>query len=464
MGKKRGKSCTIAWFTSFFFTCTIINKNKAMPGLGNISLSKLNLLNATFSFDESICGMLFDYGLYSSPFDDHVQLESYFGNNQVQLVRNLEEMEDMGLDEGFMNGVPYYHIKQFYDYIGTDADLYVMFANCLNGDLPDFEAIQIIQQASNGKIFQLGIWTEQCIWKSGYGNYDFTNLLGEIESQAEILSGRVNKTAADGLPLSVVLNACTAKLDDVDRNVIDHTSLPDATTLNFPKISVILGQNGTDAVHAMQKTNHNYTPVGFMGLALACLHLASAEMNIGYVDKFDLNKNDNLTNPELGFGSMVEDEYTPLDDLNVVRRNVISIKGYILPTTYRAKEAGIYFSNDQTLSEKDFASISLNRIAHKCRRIIRSVMFPYVNGNIEIDPSTGGMSGIDQAKITNLITERLDANMVNPLGQQQISGRYITFDNTQNILETDELNVNCYFIPVGSNMTIDIQEAYILNE
>ena len=436
-----------------------------MSGLGNITLSKLNLLNATFSFDESICGMLFDFGMYSSPFEDYVQLESFFGNNQVQLIRNLDDMLDMGLDDEFMNGVPYYHIKQFYDYIGADADLYVMFANCITDNTPDFEIIQVMQQASGGKIFQLGIWTEQPIWKSGLSDYGFTDVLGEIEAQAEVLSGKVNKTGADGLPLSVILNACTTKLGDVDgKYVIDHKKLPDATSLNFPKISVILGQNGTDEVHAIQEANHNYTPVGFMGLAMACLYLASAEMNIGYVDKFDLNKNDDLTNPELGFGNMADKDYTILEDLNTVRRNIISIKGYILPTTYKAKESGVYFSNDQTLSEKDFATISLNRIAHKCRRIIRSVMFPYVNGNIDIDPSSGSVSSFAQTKITNLITERLDANMVNPLGQDQINGRYVTFDDTSNILETDELDVNCYFIPVSSNMTIDIQEAYILNE
>ena len=436
-----------------------------MPGLGYVSLGKLNLLNATFSFDEKICGMLFDYGMYEDPFDDHVQLENYFGNNQVWLIRNLEEIEEMGLSDEFMNGVPYYHIKQFYDYVGADADLYVMFSNCISNGKPDFEAIQIIQQASNGKIFQLGIWTEQCIWKSGLSDYDFTSLLGEIESQAEVLSGIVNKTAADGLPLSVILNANTAKIDDVDgKYVVDHKKIPDATSLNFPKISVILGQNGTDEVHEMQLANNNKTPVGMMGLALACLCLSSAEMNIGYVDKFDLNKNDDLNDAELGFGNVGGGDYTPIKDLNKVRRNIISLKGYILPTTYKAKESGIYFSNDQTLSERDFSTISLNRLAHKCRRIIRSVMFPYVNGNIDIDPSSGAVSLTEQTRITNLIIERLDANMVNPLGQEQISGRYVKFDDTKNILMTDELDLNCYFVPVGSNMAIDIKEAYILNE
>ena len=436
-----------------------------MSGLGNVTLSELDLSSLTFSFDESIGGMLFDYGMYSYPFDDHVQLEYFFENNQVQLIHNLKEIEEMGLDEEFMNGIPYYHIKMFYDYVGKDADLYVMFSNCILDERPCFESIQVIQQASNGKVFQLGIWTEQCIWKMGVNGYEFTDLLSEIESQAEILSGKVGKAAVDGLPLSVILNACTSKLENADgRYIVDHKRLPDATTLNFPKISIILGQNGTDDVHAMQKSNHNCTPVGFMGLAMACLCLASAEMNIGFVDEFDLNKNDDLNNPELGFGNVDQNNFTAIDDLNIVRRNVISLKGYILPTTYEAKETGVYFSNDQTLSERDFSTISLNRIAHKCRRIIRSVMFPYINGNIYINSNTGMVDEIEQTKITNLITERIDANMINPLGQDQISGRYVAFEDTGNILETDELHINCYFIPVGANMTIDIEEAYILDE
>ena len=436
-----------------------------MPGLGDVILSSLNTLNASFSFDESVCGMLFDVGYYSDPFEDYFHLSYYFGNERTQLIRNLQEIEEMGLDDKFMNGIPYYHIKHFYDYIGIDADLYVMFANCIDNNKPNFEAIQNIQQAANGKIFQLGIWTEQCIWTSGNSDYGFTSLLSEIETQAEVLSGKVNKTFSDGLPLSVILNACTSKLEDIDDiYAINHKKIPDATTLNFPKISVILGQNGTDEVHAMQENNHNYTPVGLMGVAMACLCLASAEMNIGFVDKFDLNKNDDLANPELGFGDVLQGEYTPIDDLNFVRRNIISIKGYILLNRYKSKETGLYFSNDQTLSERDFSTISLNRIAHKCRRIIRSVMFPYVNGNIDIDPLTGAVHGIAQTKIINLITERLDLYMLNPLGQEQISGRYIVIDDTSNILETDELRLNCYFIPVNSNMTIDIQETYILNE
>ncbi len=438
-----------------------------MAGLGSVSFNILASNGITFSFDESICGILFDYGMYDSPFSDHPILENYFGNNTVQLINNLQEIESMGLDDAFMNGVPHYHIQQFYDYIGADMKLYVMFANCINNEAPDFEVIQSMQQQANGQIFQLGIWTEQSVWCSQNDSelYGFTSVIGQLESQAEVLSGRVNKTYSDGLPLSIILNANTAMLSNQSIAYgVNYRKVPYALSLGCPKVSLVLGQNGTDEVHDMQLNNHNGTPVGFLGITLACLALASAEMSIAYVDRFDLNKNDDVLYPELGFGSISDKDYNAIQSLNQVRRNELSLKGYILPTTYESKETGVYFSNDQTLSDKDFNSISLNRLAHKCRRIIRSVMFPHINGNLQVDNVTGSLSNTAMTQLNNEIIKMLDFYMVNTDGQDQISGRDLSFENTKDILETDTIYVDCYIIPVSSNMQLDIQEEYILSE
>lgn len=433
-----------------------------MPGIGYVSLNQLNVQLPTFSFDESVCGMLFDYSQFESPFESFILLEQHFNNDQVQLIHNLQEAEEMGLSSEFMNGVPYYHIKTFYDYIGGDAALYLMFADCSGFN---FEAIQTIQCLANGRIFQLGVWTEQFLWRIGEdGNYAFTELLGNIEAQAEILSGAVGKSFCENLPLSIIVNACTSFVKNSDDGNVDYNQLPEALSLDFPKVSVILGQNGSDEVHAIQKQNHNYTPVGFLGHAIACLYLAPAETSLGSVEQFDLNKNDSVLEPELGFGRVGSDYYTPITDINNFRRNILSAKGYIIPTTYNAKEAGVFFSNDQTLSEHDFSSISINRIAHKCRRVIRSVMFPYINNNIEIDRTNGHVSTIQGARIADEIAISIDSIMVNKVGQNQISGRYITVDDQNSILETDELYINCLFVPVISTSAIEEREAYILNE
>ena len=71
--------------------------------------------------------------------------------------------------------------------------------------------------------------------------------------------------------------------------------------------------------------------------------------------------------------------------------------GYVLPTTYKAKEAAVYLSNDQCLSEGDYKSLANNRVIHKLRRIIKSVMLPYVEGNVEMDPNTGKIAVYDAA-------------------------------------------------------------------
>lgn len=431
-----------------------------MPGLGYVSLNQLNVQGPMFTFDEGVCGMLFDCGKFESPFENYLLLEQNFNGSQTQLIHNLSEAENMGLSKDFMNGIPYYHIQSFYSYIGHDADLYLMFADCSSG----FDVIQSMQQHANGKIFQLGVWTEQSIWcVSDSGEYIFTGLLGELEAQAEQLSGVVERTYTDNLPLSIIVNANTAFIEGSGSFVVDHNQVPEALSLDFPKVSVVLGQNGTDEVHAMQNTNHQYTPVGFLGLALACLAIAPAETSLGSVEQFNLNKDDSVLQPELGFGDILGGRYNSIYDVSLLRRNILSAKGYIIPTTYAAKESGVYFSNDQSLSERVLSSISFNRIAHKCRRIIRSVLFPYISGNVSIDPSTGTISILEQTRLTNLIIEQLDSHMVNPFGQNQLGGRYVVFDDTAKNLENDELHVNCYFIPVSSNSTIDVQEAYVLN-
>lgn len=62
---------------------------------------------------------------------------------------------------------------------------------------------------------------------------------------------------------------------------------------------------------------------------MAALCLASAEMSIAYVGKFDLNKNDDIINPELGFGNnafRTINDNNLMSSINRIRQNVLSQK------------------------------------------------------------------------------------------------------------------------------------------
>ncbi len=434
-----------------------------MAGLGYVNIdNQVTYKNYSIPTDESCCGMLFDYGLRGNPFSNSPVAQAYLSDRQIAKLQSIEDAEDLGIDTQFMNGVPHYHISQFFEYAGEDSEIYVMFADCQN----DFDAVQEFQQGTNGKLFQLGVWTEQRLWKIKSTTYGLTDLANRLQEQAEALGGRIGMVSEAVMPLSIILCCNTARLDgDManNGNSVRYRSLPKAIDLNCPKVSVILGQNGTDEVHRMQSLNVGNCPVGFLGLAMACLYLASAEKSIGSVEKFNLNKNNTVNNAELGFGYLSSNisgnGYSPIENISKTRLDTISRLGYIVPTTYRGKEAEVFFSNDQTLSDGDYRLISLNRIMNKCRRIVRGVLLPYLNAPIQLTHQ-GYISDSYIASMSNAIYEKVDAIMIaKDTGDAQILGREIIIESEQNVIDNDGLSLSISIVPANISDVIEATET-----
>ena len=429
-----------------------------MSGIGFIKLEDTEKADIGYSFDESVGAMLFDYSAYDDVWGDYFRLTDSFKDGNVQLINNMSEAESFGIrDNAFMNGIPYYHIKAFYDYLKRDAPLYVCFANCKSGGLPDFSAIQAAQQAS-GKLFQIGVWTEQEIWREETdGKYGFTGVLGNISSNADELDGKINLPSMAPNPLSVIVFANTARLANTG-NEVDHKKIPDAIGLGFSKISVVLGQNGGETEHNIQKGNHGSTPVGYMGVFMACLYDASAEISVANVGKYDINLHDDMRFPELGFGGVSNGNYNALGDFNHFRGKILASKGYIIPVTFAAKEAGVYWSSDQTLSNGIYGSISRNRVAHKIRRIIRAIMTPHINGTVPIDSRTLSIAKSDAAIIKSKIDTTITLYMKNNQGMPQINQVTTVISSSKNstILQNDSIYIDTYVIMVDNSSELHI--------
>ena len=401
------------------------------------------------STDESVCGLLFDLTYFQNPFDDYPLIQQFFGNEETHVVNNLTEAAMYGLsDNQFMNGVPYYHIKAFYDYVGADAPLYI----CFTSDGKEWSAIEQMQMAANGKIFQVGIWTAQCIWNVSGNQIGFTDLCANLETAAEELTGKVGVSAMGMSPLSLVLSPNTS----ISKSEVELQEIPTAIELDFPKLSVCLFQNGTDEVHGMQKKNPFNAPVGCIGLLMACLHLAYAEECIGYVAKFNLNKNDDFENAEIYFS----DKYISVDEITYLVGNYVAMKGYIMPCTYSGKEAEVFFAGDPTLSDGDYNTIANNRIMHKCRRCVHSALLPYIHAGHLLDATSGGLSDTAKTILTQAIADMLDYKMVNPSAQSQINGRAVSVSESENILQTDAISISLSIGLVNYNKTINEQDDY----
>lgn len=144
----------------------------------------------------------------------------------------------------------------FYKYIDDDADLYITFAKCMdNNNKPTFDIVQEIQLAAGGRIFQLGVWTEQYLWIYDENKeIKFSPLLSELQAQINTLMGIKGNLTNESSPFNIILSPCTASIQDglmIDFS-IDFQKIPEGIDLGFNKVSVILGQEGSDEIHTIQ--------------------------------------------------------------------------------------------------------------------------------------------------------------------------------------------------------------------
>lgn len=424
-----------------------------MAGLSEVSFYSQPFQGNSRQFDECIGAMLFDYSQRAHFFHDIPIIDKFFGKGQMQVIYSIEDAEYMGLlDDDVMNGVVAYHIRTFYEFVEGEKELYVMFADCGSG----FDVIQEMQTQAGGKLFYIGIWTEQCIFdKRRDGSYIFNDIISDINYNIKELSNINGAVSNVSSMVSALLFANVSQLSNGEP--VDYRKLPNMISLDCPKLSVILGQEGSDEVHGIQNKNVNNTPVGLLGFAMGCLATITAENSIGNVGQLNLNKHDTLKNPELGFG----DDYTPITGNNGllrIRRDTLIEKGFIVLTDYAAKAGEVFFSNDQTLSAGSYNTISKNRLIHKVGRIIRFTMLEYVNSSISIDAASGLLHQSAIVEISTKLYRNIDSFMKTRKKEEQLKERTIYISQDQDILSDDSLRIKASFVPVATNERIDVEQ------
>lgn len=418
-----------------------------MPEIGkvNTSSSFYSPVMRSIPTDESVCGLLFDTSGFVDVFNGFQKIQSFFGDERTVLINNMDEAGKYGLlNERFMAGVVSYHISQFYDYVGKNAPLYICISDCSNG----FGIIRSIQKNASGRIFQLGIWTAQSVFELNEGNdISVTSLIDSVQTGVGELCGGIGQQTISPTPLSILLSANTMLGGD---QKIKLKSLPNLSYLHRPKISLLLAQDGCNKVRNVQNNTPQNAPAGCVGIALACLSLAGAEESIASVKDFNLNKNDNFQNPELGFGA----DYSPISDIGNNTLNYLSNKGYIVPVTYAGKDGECFFCSDSTLSNDDYFSISNNRIIHKCRRIAYSVMLQHANEDYELDLSTGKILASEANKMIDDVHSAIKALMINKKCQTQIYGAIMNFNTEKSDSEAGIIAFSLTISTLGYNSTI----------
>ncbi len=442
--------------------------------LGNVYIKDVdgNIPYNTFSGNEKVTGLLFDTSLQPDLFS-----AGYGKNNEARLKLNdvayvttfKSAVKDFGIIErvtageeeeknlNFMYGIPAYHIREFFRMSGNvdgNGRLYIMFTDCSS----NWDAIDIMQRASGGTINQLGVWTEQPIWKlSGAEDKYGLNLVKSLNDKAAAL-------AEQNQPLSIILSAnCTnTGAETAEGRKIDLQKIPTAIC-EASRTSVIFGQARNEKISLMQRRNEHLTPVGFIGAMLGALAKANVQESVAWVKQFNLF-NDDFQEIELGFGDVNEASDETLTSTNFYESlsptllDDLDDKGYIFPIKYAGKENGIYISKDQTCSSGDYRTIARNRTINKSRRAVRAALLPYVNAPLMVNPTTGFLAPTKITAFKTLIGDVL-AKMQ---AAGEISGYAVTIDPNQNVLVDDTLRISYVIVPVGVATKIYVEEGLSL--
>lgn len=432
--------------------------------LGGVFMSDTdgNIGTSSTTSTEKVTGLLFDISKQAKFFEEGAGLavKDKLQGNVIE-INSMDDLKELGItaysgdtEKDLLFGIPYYHINHFFGIQGSTGRLFIMFANCGI----DWNAIEQMQRAAHGMINQLGIWTEQSLWKQTDPEAETysIDLVTDLQSKAASL-------ADENAPLSILLCANSAVIATAEESVkkVELGKIP-TCVINARFVSVLLGQ-GLDAdVSAMQLANQNLTPVGNIGAALGCIASASVQESFAWVNKFNLIGY--FPDIEMGFGDVTLNSESKLtstlkySSLNKIQLDDLDDKGYIFLCKYSGLESGVFFSKDQTCSNGDYRTVARNRTIHKSRRAVRNALLPYVNSPLKVDPSTGYLSSAKITMFQNIVSDILTTMQNN----EEISGFSVTIDKNQNVLKNDTLIIKYSLVPVGVASRIEVVEGLAL--
>lgn len=443
--------------------------------LGNVFIKDVdgNIPYDTGSSNEKVTGLLFDVSLQPELFTagygktnesrlkpgDVCYITSFKSAvNDFGIIERVEANGEEEANVNFLHGIPAYHIREFFRMSGGvngTGKLYVMFADCS----VNWDALEIMQRAAGGMINQIGIWTEQPLWKANGPMEKYSlNLVKGLNDVAVSL-------AEQNQPLSLVLSANPSNTgaDTTEGRRVDLGRIP-SCICEASRISCIFGQAHHETVSLMQMRNTNHTPVGFIGAVMGAIARANVHESVAWVKQFNLFT-DHFQEIELGFGDInldeAEENFLSLNRYESLPPSLLDElddKGYIFPIKYAGRENGIYISKDQTCSTGDYRTIARNRTINKSRRAVRAALLPHVNSPLMVNPSTGFLA---PSKITAFKTLVGDI-LAKMQSAQEISGYAVTIDANQNVLVDDTLRISYVIVPVGVAVRIYVEEGLSL--
>ncbi|MGB0522381.1 MAG: DUF2586 family protein [Flammeovirgaceae bacterium] len=334
------------------------------------------------------------------------------------LLRSTADASDLGID-----GFAFQHISDFYRQAPVNAALYVSFLT--NTDAPT--VADAIDSSGSGSDFA-GAFMDQAEGKikllgvvSDITDTTTTALAAGITNAVVKAKEFTGNQAAEFRYVSVLLEAKTP-----DGLIAD---LPNLRSNEANRVSVM---TGADTTTAGDNTS--------IGLLLGRLAADPVNRNPGRV------KSGAVLTVNAGFSNG-----NPLTDYREGDFVTLNDKGYIF---FRAHDGlnGFYFNDDHTatVTTDDFAGISSGRTIDKSSRIAKRIYTNELLDEVDLNDD-GTMRPSVIAYFQSVLQNAIAGEMAN-----EISNVIVFADPTQNVAQTNEINVTMSITRKGQAKAINV--------
>lgn len=326
-------------------------------------------------------------------------------------IFSLQDAQKIGITEA-ENPFAYKHVKAFYEYAGTSAELWIMLISDATTmeQAADHEknfAKKLLEDAG-GKIRVLGIL------KKSSGN---PTISGSIDADTDKTVIKAQKLADDFaekyFPVRVIISA-----NNFNGNVQD---LKDYSSTKFNRVSLLLA-------------NTDGEKEASIGLALGRLVSTPVQRNIGRVKDGAVE----LSQAYFTNGEKVESLSSAWDS--------IADKHYIFMRNFAGK-SGFFFTDDPTLTTEtdDFKSLTNGFVMDKVVIIAYNVLVENLGDEIAIN-SNGTIHPAIIKSWQNAIETNINGQMTQ---RGELSGFKAYIDENQEVIKTGMMNVSLQLQPVG---------------
>ena len=342
-------------------------------------------------------------------------------------IFSLQEAKDLGVEETGTNAFAYKHIKAFYDYAGSNAELWFMLisdATTMTSALDKDSGVakQLIADAG-GNIRVLGIV------KQPTGTPTITNGLdADVTTAVEKAQALADDFADKYFPFRIIMSG--NNFSGVSTALKDYVE-----DGNYNRVSILLANTdgGADAA---------------IGLALGRLASIPVQRNIGRV------RDGAVENTAAFFTSGGK-----VESLSA-QWNAINDKGYIFLQNYVGR-SGFYFSDDPTLTQvdDDFKTLANGFVMDKAVLLAYDVLLDYLKDEVPIN--TDGT--IHPAIIKSwqaAIDTQIRSLMVNA---GELSDVQVKIEANQNVVSTGQILISIALLPVGYAKYITVNIGFTTN-